>query len=315
MTRRSAMSEARILVCDPIHDEGVRMLREAGFDVDLETSITGQELVERVGDYDAIVIRSRTKVTREVLEASERLRAVARAGVGLDNVDLKTAKERGVEVLNSPEAPSNAVAELVLGLMISLARRIPLGDASMKRGEWIKRRLTGSELKGKTLGIIGFGRIGYMLAKKAKGVGMRVVTYDVVIEKLMQFVEEAGAEPVSMEDLLKESDFVSVHVPLLPQTRHMIGAGEMEAMKDGAYLVNAARGGVVDEGALREALEGGKLAGAALDVFEVEPPDDTSLTGFENLIALPHIGAATLEAQRANSTIVAEKLIKLFAEN
>ena len=298
-------------MCDPIHDEGVRMLMEAGFDVDLETSITGPELVERVKDFDAIVVRSRTKVTREVIEASGRLRAVARAGVGLDNVDLEAAKERGVEVLNSPEAPSNAVAELVLGLMLSLARRIPLGDASMKRGEWIKRRLTGFELEGKTLGIVGFGRIGYNLARKAKAMGMRVVT-DAIIEKLMRFVEETGAESVSLEDLLKESDFVSIHVPLRPQTRHMIGARELETMKDGAYLINAARGGVVDEDALREALVRGKLAGAALDVFEIEPPEDTSLTGLENLIALPHIGAATVEAQAANSTIVAEKLIKLF---
>jgi len=298
-------------VCDPIHDEGVRMLMEAGFDVDLETSITGPELVERVKDFDAIVVRSRTKVTREVIEASGRLRAVARAGVGLDNVDLEAAKERGVEVLNSPEAPSNAVAELVLGLMLSLARRIPLGDASMKRGEWIKRRLTGFELEGKTLGIVGFGRIGYNLARKAKAMGMRVVT-DAIIEKLMRFVDETGAESVPMEDLLKESDFVSIHVPLRPQTRHMIGARELETMKDGAYLINAARGGVVDEDALREALVRGKLAGAALDVFEIEPPEDTSLTGLENLIALPHIGAATVEAQAANSTIVAEKLIKLF---
>lgn len=284
---------------------------EAGFDVDLETSITGPELVERVKDFDAIVVRSRTKVTREVIEASGRLRAVARAGVGLDNVDLEAAKERGVEVLNSPEAPSNAVAELVLGLMLSLARRIPLGDASMKRGEWIKRRLTGFELEGKTLGIVGFGRIGYNLARKAKAMGMRVVT-DASIEKLMRFVEETGAESVPMEDLLKESDFVSLHVPLRLQTRHMIGARELETMKDGAYLINAARGGVVDEDALREALVRGKLAGAALDVFEIEPPEDTSLTGLENLIALPHIGAATVEAQAANSTIVAEKLIKLF---
>ena len=298
-------------MCDPIHDEGVRMLMEAGFDVDLETSITGPELVERVKDFDAIVVRSRTKVTREVIEASGRLRAVARAGVGLDNVDLEAAKERGVEVLNSPEAPSNAVAELVLGLMLSLARRIPLGDASMKRGEWIKRRLTGIELEGKTLGIVGFGRIGYNLARKAKAMGMRVVT-DAIIEKLMRFVDETGAESVPMEDLLKESDFVSIHVPLRPQTRHMIGARELETMKDGAYLINAARGGVVDEDALREALVRGKLAGAALDVFEIEPPEDTSLTGLENLIALPHIGAATVEAQAANSTIVAEKLIKLF---
>lgn len=298
-------------MCDPIHDEGVRMLMEAGFDVDLETSITGPELVERVKDFDAIVVRSRTKVTREVIEASGRLRAVARAGVGLDNVDLEAAKERGVEVLNSPEAPSNAVAELVLGLMLSLARRIPLGDASMKRGEWIKRRLTGFELEGKTLGIVGFGRIGYNLARKAKAMGMRVVT-DAIIEKLMRFVDETGAESVPMEDLLKESDFVSIHVPLRPQTRHMIGARELETMKDGAYLINAARGGVVDEDALREALVRGKLAGAALDVFEIEPPEDTSLTGLDNLIALPHIGAATVEAQAANSTIVAEKLIKLF---
>ena len=298
-------------MCDPINDEGVRMLMEAGFDVDLETSITGPELVERVKNFDAIVVRSRTKVTREVIEASGRLRAVARAGVGLDNVDLEAAKERGVEVINSPEAPSNAVAELVLGLMLSLARRIPLGDASMKRGEWIKRRLTGFELEGKTLGIVGFGRIGYNLAMKAKAMGMRVVT-DASIEKLMRFTEETGAESVPLEDLLNESDFVSIHVPLLPQTRHMIGARELETMKDGAYLINAARGGVVDEEALREALVRGKLAGAALDVFENEPPEDTSLTGLENLIALPHIGAATVEAQAANSTIIAEKLIKLF---
>jgi D-3-phosphoglycerate dehydrogenase len=290
------------------------MLREAGFDVDIETSITGQELVERVNDYDAIVVRSRTKVTRVVFEASERLSAIARAGVGLDNVDLEAAGERGVEVLNSPEAPSNAVAELVLGLMISLARRIPLADSSMKRGEWIKRRLTGFELKGKTLGIIGFGRIGHALAQKARDLGMRIFAYDIIVEELMQVVDEACAEPVSMEVLLRESDFVSIHVPLLPQNRHMIGAREMEAMKDGAYLINTARGGVVDEEALREALESGKLAGAALDVFEVEPPEDTSLTGLENLIALPHIGAATVEAQRANSMIVAEKLIELFTD-
>jgi D-3-phosphoglycerate dehydrogenase len=290
------------------------MLREAGFDVDIETSITGPELVERVEDFDAIVVRSRTKVTREVIETSGRLRAVARAGVGLDNVDLEAAKEWGVEVLNSPEAPSNAVAELVLGLMLSLARRIPLGDASMKRGEWIKRRLTGLELEGKTLGIVGFGRIGYNLARKAKAMGMRVVT-DANIEKLMRFTEETGAESVAMDDLLKESDFVSIHVPLRSQTRHMIGARELETMKDGAYLINAARGGVVDEDALREVLVRGKLAGAALDVFEIEPPEDTSLTGLENLIALPHIGAATVEAQKANSTIVAEKLIKLYTED
>jgi len=306
------MKGSRILVCDPIHEDGVVMLKEAGFDVDLKTDITGEGLLKIAGDYDALVVRSRTKVTAEVLEAAGNLKVVARAGVGLDNVDLEEAKKRDVEVVNSPEAPSNAVAELVLGMMLSLARSIPEADASMKRGEWIKRRLTGFELAGKTLGIVGFGRIGYLLGKKAKALGMRVLTFDVVIEKLMGYVEEAGAEAVSMEELLAGSDFVSLHVPLLPQTRNLIGRREIEAMKDGAYLINASRGGIVDEDALREALEGGRLAGAALDVFEEEPPKDTSLIGLENVVATPHIGAATVEAQRANSTIVAEKLIRIL---
>jgi len=306
------MSEIKILICDPVHEEGVSMLREAGFTVDLKTSITGQELVEIVKDYDALVVRSRTKVTAEVVAAGKRLKVVARAGVGLDNIDLVATKESGVEVVNSPEAPANAVAELVLGLMLSLARKIPEGDHSMKRGEWIKRRLTGIELKGKTLGIIGFGRIGYQIAGKARALEMRVVTFDVIIEKLMEYVEEAGAEAVSLEDLLRSSDFVTIHVPLLPQTRHMIGAAEIAMMKDGAYLINAARGGIVDEDALKAALNTGKLSGAALDVFEEEPPEDTSLTGLENTICLPHIGAATVEAQIANSTIIAEKLIELL---
>lgn len=307
------MSGIRVLVCEPIHEDGVRMMREAGFQVDLKTAITGGELIEIVGGYDALVVRSRTKVTGEVLAEAGRLKAVARAGVGLDNIDVEEAKRRGVEVINSPEAPSNAVAEIVLGFMLSLARRIPEADASMKRGEWIKGRLTGFELRGKTLGVIGFGRIGYLLAKKAKALGMRALTYDVIIEKLMGYVEEAGAEAVTLESLLASSDFITVHVPLLPQTRHMIGRGEMEMMKRGAYLINAARGAIVDEEALREALTSGRLAGAALDVYEEEPPGDTVLTGLRNVVCTPHIGATTEEAQRANSTIVAEKLIKILA--
>ena len=307
------MSGIRVLVCEPIHEDGVRMMREAGFQVDLKTAITGKELIEIVGGYDALVVRSRTKVTGEVLAEAGRLKAVARAGVGLDNIDVEEAKRRGVEVINSPEAPSNAVAEIVIGFMFSLARRIPEADASMKRGEWIKGRLTGFELRGKTLGVIGFGRIGYLLAKKAKALGMRALTYDVIIEKLMDYVEEAGAEAVPLKRLLASSDFVTVHVPLLPQTRHMIGRREMEMMKRGAYLINAARGAIVDEEALREALTSGRLAGAALDVYEEEPPGDTVLTGLRNVVCTPHIGATTEEAQRANSTIVAEKLIKILA--
>jgi D-3-phosphoglycerate dehydrogenase len=303
----------KILVCDPIHIDGIRLLEKAGFQVDQRVSITPSELQIIVKHYDAIVVRSRTKVTQDVLKSSDRLKIVARAGVGLDNIDIESAKKRGVEILSSPEAPSNAVAELVIGFMFSLARNIPRADATMKRGEWIKRELTGFELKGKTFGIIGFGRIGFELAKKAKIMGMKVLTYDIIIEKLMKFVEEAGAISVSLKDLLQESDFISIHVPLLPQTRHLIDERQIAMMKDGAYLINAARGGIVDESALKKALMEGKLAGAALDVFENEPPDDASLLGLENLIASPHIGAATVEAQIANSTIISEKLIKFFS--
>lgn len=303
----------RILVCDPIHEDGVNMLKEAGYDVELDTKITGEELVDKIGDYDAIIIRSRTNVDDRVLRVKGRLKAVARAGVGLDNVDLETAKKMGIQVINSPEAPSNAVAELVLGLMLALARRIPEGDASMKKGEWMKRQLTGFELKGKTLGIIGFGRIGYELGKKCKALGMTVVAYDVAMDRLIKYVEEIRAESVTIEDLLSGSDFVSVHVPLLPQTRNLIGRDQIGLMKKSAYLINAARGGIIDEMALRDALVKGELGGAALDVFANEPPDDTSLTGLKNIICMPHIGAATVEAQRANSIIVAEKLIHIFS--
>jgi D-3-phosphoglycerate dehydrogenase len=307
------MSVKRILICDPIHEEGVEMLRGAGFEVDLRASITQSELVNAVRGYDAIVVRSRTHVTGEVLDAGDRLKVVARSGVGLDNVDLEAAERRGVEVVNSPEAPSNAVAELTLGLMLSLARKIAEADASMKRGEWAKGKLTGFELSGKTLGIIGFGRIGHALAEKAEGLGMRVVTLNRNVERRGRHPEEAGVEAVSFEELLSASDFVSLHVPLRPETRHMIGREQIGVMKDGAYLINTSRGGIVDEEALREALVNGKLAGAALDVYEREPPAGTSLTGLANVVCTPHIGASSVEAQRANSTIVAEKLMRLLS--
>jgi len=265
-----------------------------------------------VGDYDAIIVRSRTKVTKEILETGKRLKAIARAGSGLDNIDLNSAKRLGIEVVNSPEASINAVAELVLGMMFSLARRVPEGVHSMKGGDWIKRRLTGIELTGRTLGVIGFGRIGCQVARKARALGMRVLVYDIIIDRLTNSVNETGAEAVDLMELLKLSDFISLHVPLLPGTKHMIGAEEIQTMKDGAFLINTARGGVVDEEALKEGLSSGKLAGAALDVYEVEPPENTSLTGLPNVVSLPHIGASTVEAQRATSRIVAEKLIKIL---
>jgi D-3-phosphoglycerate dehydrogenase len=305
------MKDVKVLICDPIDEVGVKMLKEAGYKVDLKTEITAPDLVKVAGTYDAIVVRSRTKVTKEVLQAGKpKLKIVARSGVGLDNVDTEAAKALGIQVVNSAEAPSNAVAELVLGYMLSLSRNIAKGDASMKRGEWAKNKLTGFELSGKTMGIVGFGRIGYLVGKKTKALGMRVLCYDVMIEKMMNFVNEAGAESVPLDKLLAESDFVTVHVPLLPQTKHMFNAATIAKVKRGAYIINAARGGIIEEKALVDALKSGHLAGAALDVYEEEPTKNMDLVKMENVICTPHIGAESKEAQLGNSTIVSEKLIK-----
>jgi D-3-phosphoglycerate dehydrogenase len=305
------MKEIKVLVCDPIDEVGVNMLKEAGYQVDLKTEINAIDLAKTAFAYDALVVRSRTKITKEVLQAGKpRLKIVARSGVGLDNVDIEAAKVLHIQVVNSAEAPSNAVAELVLGYMLSLSRNISKGDASMKRGEWAKTKLTGFELNGKTIGIVGFGRIGYLVGKKTKALGMRVLCYDVLIEGLMNFVNEVGAESVSFNKLLAESDFVTIHVPLLPQTKHMINALTIAEMKRGAYIINAARGGIIEEKALVDALKSGQLAGAALDVYEEEPTNNTDLVKMENVVCTPHIGAESKEAQLGNSTIVAEKLIK-----
>ena len=303
---------AKVIICDPIHEDGVKMLRDAGLDVTLDTEVTAEDLLKKIGEYDAMVIRSRTTVTKEVLDAATSLKAIARAGVGLDNVDLSYAKEKGVEVFNSPEAPCNAVAELVLGMMFNMARMISEADAGMKQGKWEKKKLTGFEIQGKTLGIIGFGRIGYTLGKKAKCLGMRVLAFDVAMDRVKGFVEEIGAEAVDLDTLYAQSNFITVHVPLLPQTKHMINKEAIAKMRDGVHLINAARGGVIDEAALKEALDSGKVKGAALDVFEQEPKPDEELVCRSNVICTPHIGAGSVEAQIGNSTVVAEKLIKFF---
>ncbi len=303
----------KILVCDSIHEDGLEKLMKAGFELDIKTTITPDDLIKIASNYDAVIVRSRTKITKEVLEAATKLKIVARAGVGLDNVDLKTAKEKGIKVINSPEAPTNSVAELVVGCMFNLARRITIADAGMKNGVWLKKELTGIELSGKTLGIIGFGRIGYMVAEKAKALGLNVKVFDVSIDSRMQYVEALGVEAVSLEELIWSSDFITVHVPLLPTTRNMINREQITLMKKGAYLINTARGGIINEEALADALKSGKLGGAALDVFVEEPPKETSLTEIPNLICTPHLGASTTEAKRANSIIIADKLINFFS--
>jgi D-3-phosphoglycerate dehydrogenase len=302
----------RILICDSIHEDGVKMLKGAGFQVDLDTSITPEELIEKIPGYDAIVIRSRTKVRKDVLEAATNLKAVARAGVGLDNVDLAAAKELGVKVINSPEAPSNAVAELIIGLMFSLARNIAEADGTMKQGKWEKKRLTGFELRGKTMGIIGLGRIGELVAEKAKALGMKLLIYNRTRDRVRSMVEAMGAELVDIERVYKDSDIISIHLPATPETRHMVGSDQFEMMKPTAYIINAARGGLIDEAALKIALDEGKIAGAALDVYEEEPTRDMPLVGLANVVCTPHIGAGSVEASIGNSTIVAAKLIEFL---
>ena len=298
----------KVLVCDPIHEDGIKILKDAGFEIDISPEISYEELKGKVRDYDVLVVRSRTKVTREIIEAGEKLKVVGRAGAGIDNIDVEAAKEKGVKVLNTPEAPAIAVAELTIGLLLSLARQIPRADSSMKEGRWAKKEFRGWQLNGKTLGVVGLGHIGEKVARLAKAFGMKIL-----ITKRTppspEILRELEAEFVPLDELLRRSDIVSLHVPLTPQTHHMIGEREIQLMKDGAFIINTSRGAVIDEKALFKALKSGKLGGAALDVYEVEPPEDYSLMKLPNVVCTPHIGAQTVEAQRAAATLLAQKIV------
>ena len=306
----------RVLVTDPVDESGLRALEEAGVEVDYRPGIAHEELKAIIGQYDALIIRGRTKLKRDVLEAGAgRLKAVCRAGVGLDNVDLGAAEELGIAVFNTPEASTEAVAELTVALMLSLARSIPRADGALKEGRWIKRELVGWELAGKTLGIIGFGRIGQRVAEICSALRMRILAYRRTRPPgLEEVLRRTGAEMVPLEELIRSSDIITIHVPLTPQTRHMIGEREIAMMKDGAIIINASRGGVVDEEALLRALRSGKLAAVALDVFEEEPPKGVSLelARLPNVVATPHIGGQTREAQKMASEMAAEKLLEFF---
>ena len=301
-------SGGRVLVCDPIHREGIEKLEEAGFEVDVIPTISYERLKEVVSEYDALIVRSRTKVTGEIMEAGKRLKTVGRTGVGLDNIDTKAAEKKGIVVLNTPEAPAEAVAELTVGLILSLARNIPLADRTMREGKWMKKKLRGWQLKGKTLGTIGLGSIGLKVARFARVFGMKILITKRT-PPAPEVLRELDGEFIPLEEMLQRSDVVTMHVPLTPQTHHMIGEAQIRLMKKGAYLVNTSRGAVVDEKALLEALKSGKLAGAALDVYEEEPPKDLELIRMPNVVCTAHIGAQTVEAQRAAATLIAEKII------
>ncbi len=298
----------KILVCDSIHRDGIDRLKQAGFTVDVNPVISGEELMRQVAAYDALVVRSRTTVTEEVIHRGTLLKAIGRAGVGLDNINVAAAATRHIAVFNAPEATADAVAELTIGLLLALARDIPYADRRLKEGQWVKPELTGWQLDGKTLGILGLGNIGQRVARLAKAFGMPLL-----ITKRTppdpQLLSELAGEFVPLRELLARSDVISIHVPFTPQTHHLIGADELRLMKDGAYLINTARGPILDEAALADALRSGKLAGAAVDVYAVEPPTDFNLIALRNVVCTPHIGGQTEDSQRRAATIVADKLI------
>lgn len=301
----------KILICDPVHPDAVRMMEKAGIEVVYKPAISHEELLHEIKKYDAIIVRSRTKVTKDVIERAKNLKLIVRAGVGLDNIDLSEANKRGIVVKNTPDALTNAVAELALGLMFALARKISYCDSEMKKGLWVKKKARGIELAGKILGLIGFGRIGRCLADKALSLGMKVIAYD-VIGIPEEYKKKGVQEMSSIEEVFKEADFISLHVPLTDKTYHLVNENLLKLMKKTSYLINTSRGAVVDTNALRKALKEGWIAGAALDVFEVEPPGDEELVKMENVVATPHIGSETEEAQRKAGLMAAEEVINFF---
>ncbi|QDA32569.1 hydroxyacid dehydrogenase [Thermococcus indicus] len=301
----------KVLVAAPLHEKAIDVLKNAGFEIVYEEYPDETRLLELVGDVEAIIVRSKPKVTRKVIEAAPKLKVIGRAGVGLDNIDLEAAKERGIKVVNSPGASSRSVAELAVALMFNVARKIAFADRKMREGTWAKKQAMGIELEGKTLGVVGFGRIGYSIAKIAKALGMNVLLYDPYPNE--ERAKEVGGKFVDLETLLRESDVVTLHVPLIDATYHLINEERLKLMKPTAILINAARGAVVDTNALVKALQEGWIAGAGLDVFEEEPlPADHPLTKLDNVVLTPHIGASTVEAQMRAGVQVAEQIVEVL---
>jgi len=300
-----------VLICDQVNPILKEILEKNGLKVTYEPEITPEQLAEKIGNYEVIVVRSRTKIVKELVEKAAKCQIIARVGVGLDNIDQDAAKAKNIRVINAVEGAITAVAELVIGLMLSMAREIPRVDREIRNGNWIKKEMMGSELKGKYLGIIGLGNIGKRLGRLARALNMNIIGYDAVpIDE--EFSKEVGLMKSDLDTLLASSDYVSLHVPLLDSTKHMINAEKLRLMKKTAHIVNTSRGGVIDEDALYNALKDGNLESAALDVFEVEPATGNKLVNLPNFIATPHIGAQTKEAQSLAANVIAEKIIQLL---
>jgi len=300
-----------VLICDQVNPVLNEILEKNGLQITYEPEITPEQISEKIENFEVVIVRSRTKLTKDLIEKANKCQIIARVGVGLDNIDQTAAKEKNIRVINAVEGAMNAVAELVIGLMLSLAREIPRADREVRNGNWIKKELMGSELRGKYLGIVGLGNIGKRLGRLARALNMNIIGYDVVpIDE--EFSKEVGLMKADLGTLLASSDYVSLHVPLLDSTKHLINAEKMSSMKNTARIINTSRGGVIDEDALYEFLKDGKLGGAALDVFEVEPATSNKLASLPNFISTPHMGAQTKEAQSLAANVIAEKIIQIL---
>ncbi|MBM2819798.1 MAG: 2-hydroxyacid dehydrogenase [Nitrosarchaeum sp.] len=300
-----------VLICDEVDPILNKILQDNGLKVSYEPKITPEQIKEKISNFDIVIVRSRTTITKEMIDKADKCKIIARVGVGLDNVDQEAAKTRNIRVINAVEGAMNAVAELVLGLMLSLARQTARGDRSIRNGQWLKNELKGTELRGKYLGIIGLGNIGKRLGRLARALNMNIIGYDVIpIDE--EFAKEVGLMKADLDTLLQSSDYISIHVPLLDSTYHLINAQKISTMKKTAKIINTSRGGVVDEDALYEALKNGLLGGAALDVFEKEPAIGNKLAELENVILTPHIGAQTKEAQSLAANIIGEKIVQIL---
>ncbi|KAF6249718.1 D-2-hydroxyacid dehydrogenase [Marine Group I thaumarchaeote] len=300
-----------VLICDEVDPILNKILVDNGLKVTYEPTITAEQILEKISTFNILIVRSRTTITKEMIEKADKCKIIARVGVGLDNIDEEAAKTKNIRVINAVEGAMNAVAELVLGLMLSLARQTARGDREIRKGNWLKKELKGTELRGKYLGIIGLGNIGKRLGRLARALNMNIIGYDVIpIDE--EFSKEVGLLKADLNTLLQSSDYISIHVPLLDSTYHLLDAQKMSTMKNTAKIINTSRGGVVDEDALYDALKNGTLGGAALDVFEKEPATGNKLAELDNVILTPHIGAQTKEAQSLAANVIAEKIIQIL---
>ncbi len=299
----------KILVADPVDQAGVKHLKTQA-EVDVKTGLSHEELVQVIGNYNALIVRSETKATADVIQAGEKLQVIARAGVGLDNIDVEAATRRGIIVVNAPTSNTISAAEHSMALMLALSRHIPQANAKLKSGIWQRSNYIGTELKGKTLGIVGLGNVGSEVARRAQAFKMRLIAYDPFVSP--DYVSNLGIEPVALEQLLKESDFITLHLPLSSATKNLIGAKELAKVKPSVRIINCARGGLIDENALYKAIEAGKVAGAAIDVFDTEPVTDSILFKSDNIVVTPHLGASTIEAQAGVALDIAEQVLAVL---